>query len=92
MDATVREVTTADVETFKAGQHRAILQRHDVAGETRYDVFVDRAGLDLGACDDATALLNLGRVICRAAHALDDAQRRQAMDAAKDRHPAETAL
>lgn len=89
MHATTREVTTTDVETFKAGPYRSILQRHTVDGETRYDVFVDRAGLDLGSCGNATALLELGTVICRAAHALHDAQ---GADAAKRCHPAGTAL
>ncbi|OBI46975.1 hypothetical protein [Mycobacterium colombiense] len=79
---------TVDVETFKVGRYRAILQRHEVERGVRYDVFVDRAGLDLASCGNALDLMNLGIAICRAAHALDDAQRRQAMD----RHPAGRAL
>lgn len=71
------EVTTTDVEVFKAGRFRAILQRHNIPGEPpRFDVFVDRAGLDLASCGGADALLALGRVICRAAQALNDEQRR----------------
>lgn len=79
---TTREITTTAVEIFKAGQRRAILQRHDVGREIRYDVFVDRARLDLAACGDALDLMNLGIAICRAARALDDAQLRHAAGSA----------
>ncbi len=85
-------IITSDAATFKAGQHRAILQQHKVDGCTRYDIFVDRAGLDLASCDNATDLLNLGTVMCRAAYALNDAQRRQGIDAAVLRHPAGSAF
>lgn len=76
----------------QAGLARAVLQRHDfAAGEARYDVYAS-VGVNLGSCGDHARLFDAASVLMQSGNALRSAQRRQAIDAAKQRHPAGRAL
>ncbi|MEZ0363407.1 hypothetical protein ACAG26_06840 [Mycobacterium sp. pUA109] len=80
MNAPMARIATTDVEVIKSaggGKFRAIVQRHDMPGEpARFDVFVDRHGVDLAACANPDDLMALGSVLRRASMALADAQRK----------------
>lgn len=89
---TIPEITTSDVQTFAAGQAEAVLQRHALAaGDVQYDVYAS-LGFDIGSCGDPARLFDAASVLMQSGNALRFAQRRQAMDAAKLRHPAGSAL